>query len=95
MGGMQPQPVDNFGFGDDGNNDGEPEADWATAGMFDAPAASLPLDFAKPEMVDVLQQNQPGQKGKAGFKIRGHFFIENQTITLGLEVTNGSGESLV
>ena len=45
-----------FGFGDDGNNDtGDAGEDWATAGMFDAPASGQPLDFAKPEMFDAVQ----------------------------------------
>ena len=57
MGGMQSQPDNNFGFGNDaGNDEGEEQPDWATAGMFDSPASHA-LDFAKPELLEVLQQN--------------------------------------
>jgi hypothetical protein len=62
--------------------------------MFDAAPASLPLDFAVPEMKEAVAPTQPGSKGKAGFKVRGHFFMENQVITLGLEVTNCTDQSI-
>ena len=39
-------------------------------------------------MKDAVAPNQPGNKGNAGFKVRGHFFMENKAIMLGLEVTN-------
>ena len=67
MGGMgNQQPASNdmgFGFGNDqAEDDGDQQADWATTDMFDSPA-SQPLDFAKPQLLQVLQPNQPGQKG--------------------------------
>ena len=52
----QQQVTDDL-FGNSGampGGDAEPEQDWASAGMFDAAPASLPLDFAVPEMKDAV-----------------------------------------
>lgn len=54
----------------------------------------MPLDFAKPKLVDVLAATQPGQKGQLGVSVKAHFFIENSEINLGLEIENQTGASL-
>ena len=54
-----------------------------------------PLDFAKPELAAALAETQPGQGGKSGLRVRGRFFVtEAKVLTLGLEVTNLTGNAV-
>jgi len=51
----------------------------------------MPLDFAKPKLVEVFSKTQAGHKGLTGLGIKGHFFFENNEVCLGLEVENQTG----
>jgi hypothetical protein len=42
-----------------------------------ASKALKPLDYAKPQLTEVLSTSQAGQKGLTGVAVMGHFFIEN------------------
>jgi len=56
---------------------------------------SLPNDFAKGPLVEVLSAAQKGKQGKSGLGIRGHVFVEDkQTLTLGLEFNNQTEQAL-
>ena len=103
--GSSPQPAANqggdmgFGFGNDGAaQEGEEQDDWANAfggGDNAGSSTSLPLDFAKPELTEVLTSTQPGKNGNAGLKVRAHFFCnEQKQFSFGIELTNMTGQVL-
>jgi hypothetical protein len=52
------------------------------------PKTLKPLDYAKAKLTDVLTVQQAGQKGTTGVAVKGHFFIENGELLLGLNVEN-------
>jgi hypothetical protein len=52
----------------------------------------MPLDFAKPKLVEVF--GQKAQNGLTGLELKGHFFTENNEIVLGLEMNNQTGQAL-
>lgn len=52
----------------------------------------MPLDFAKPKLVEV--SGQKAQNGLTGLDIKGHFFCENNELVLGLEMNNQTGQAL-
>jgi hypothetical protein len=55
----------------------------------------LPLNFATPELIEVVSHTQVGQKGASGLSIYGNFFVnESQQLCLGLKVTNMTGQVL-
>lgn len=65
-----------FGFGSEQQQEPEEQEDWANAFGGDGDDTSgASLDFAKPELVEIISASTPGQKGASGFAIRGHFFV--------------------
>jgi hypothetical protein len=38
----------------------------------------------------VLASSQPGKSGQSGVSVKGAFFIENQTLMVGLEIKNNT-----
>ena len=84
-----------FGFENDGAAEAEGEADWANMDATFGKGQSFPLDFAKGPLTQVFAASQAGKQGKTGLQVRGHFFVENLSqLTLGLEITNTTGQSL-
>lgn len=85
-----------FGFFDDNNNNNNnQEDDWAADAFGDSGTTSLPLDFAKAPMTEVLPARQASNKGESGLKVDAHFFLdESFNIRIGLEMTNLTGKTL-
>lgn len=61
--------------------------DWASMDIF---GSSQPVqnEFAKGPLNDVMLSSTPGKNGTTGLAIKGHFFMENRVLMLGLEITN-------
>lgn len=51
---------------------------------------SAPNDFAPGTLREVMTSMTPGKAGTSGLSVKGHFFLKNKVLTLGLEVTNNS-----
>lgn len=41
-----------------------------------------------------MAANQPGQNGVTGVLIKGHFYVEEQVLRLGLHIENHTGQPL-
>lgn len=54
----------------------------------------LSLDFAKPNLTEVMKSTQAGQKGVSGLAVRSNFFVEDGNLIIGLEVTNASNSAV-
>ena len=97
---QQPAPAQDNGFGfgfdqQDGGEQNDGGADWANMDSAFGETPSLPLDFAKGQLIEVLAASQKGKQGRSGVSVKGHVFVENkQTLTLGLEVTNQTGQPM-
>lgn len=84
----QPQQPQGFGFDNDTADAGGD--DWAKMDLFGG-GESAPNDFAAGTLREVMSSITPGKAGTTGLSVKGHFFLKNTVLTLGLEVTNNSG----
>ena len=48
------------------------------------------MDFATPNLTEVVNSTQKGQKGVSGLTVRARFFIEAGNLMIGLEVINST-----
>lgn len=64
--------------------------DWAKMDIFGGSIA-VTNDFAQAPLIEVMSAQTQGKTGTSGLLVKAHFFMKNKVLTLGLEVTNQSG----